>query len=73
MEFEAAVRAASTALQGTHPIQALRAQFREDVGKVPKSEAFVSEAKRARACSDSDLLSESLPLFLLFRPQFTHL
>lgn len=51
MEFEAAVRTACASLQGTHPIQALGAQFREGVSKVPKIEDFVSEAERARACS----------------------
>lgn len=37
--------------RGTHRIQALGAQFRREVGKVPKTEDFVSEAEAARACS----------------------
>lgn len=46
MESGAGMRAALPMLWGTHPIQAPRAQFREEVGKAPESEAFVSEAER---------------------------
>ena len=41
----AGVRATRPALKGTHPVQALRAQFREGIGAIPKSEASVSEAE----------------------------
>lgn len=46
MESGAGVRAARPTLWGTHPIQAPRAQFSEEVGEAPESEAFVSEAER---------------------------
>lgn len=61
MGFGAGVRVAHPALQGTHPIQAQRAQFREEVGEVLKRGAFVSEAERARTCSGSDSASHSHP------------